>query len=39
VSQDIPIWENKAYVERPVLTKAERGILEHRAWCEQFYSR
>jgi nitrite reductase/ring-hydroxylating ferredoxin subunit len=38
VSQDLPIWENKVYVERPVLTKQERTILEHREWCEQFYS-
>jgi nitrite reductase/ring-hydroxylating ferredoxin subunit len=38
VSQDIPIWENKVYVERPVLVKEERGILEHRTWCRQFYS-
>ncbi len=38
VSQDIPIWENKRYVERPVLIKDERTILEHREWCKQFYS-
>ena len=38
VSQDIPIWENKAYVERPVLAKEETGILAHRKWSEQFYS-
>ncbi len=38
VSQDIPIWENKIYRERPVLTKSERPILEHRKWCTQFYS-
>ena len=38
VSQDIPIWENKAYVPRPVLAKEESGILAHRKWSEQFYS-
>jgi nitrite reductase/ring-hydroxylating ferredoxin subunit len=38
LSQDIPIWENKRYVERPVLLKEERSILEHRSWCKQFYS-
>ena len=37
VSQDIPIWENKMYRDRPVLTKSERPILEHRKWAEQFY--
>lgn len=38
VSQDIPIWENKVYVERPVLVKKERTILDHREWAKQFYS-
>jgi nitrite reductase/ring-hydroxylating ferredoxin subunit len=38
VSQDIPIWENKIYRARPVLTKSEKAILEHRRWSRQFYS-
>ena len=38
LSQDVPIWENKRYLERPVLLKEERGILDHRRWCRQFYS-
>lgn len=38
VSQDIPIWENKRYVERPVVIKDERTILDHREWSKQFYS-
>jgi nitrite reductase/ring-hydroxylating ferredoxin subunit len=38
VSQDLPIWENKRYVERPVLTKSERKLLEQREWASQFYS-
>jgi nitrite reductase/ring-hydroxylating ferredoxin subunit len=38
VSQDIPIWENKVYRERPVLTKGESGIVAHRNWAAQFYS-
>jgi len=37
-SQDIPIRENKSYNPRPVLTKQEKGILDHREWCKQFYS-
>ncbi|HEX6421239.1 MAG TPA: Rieske 2Fe-2S domain-containing protein [Acidimicrobiales bacterium] len=37
VSQDIPIWENKVYRERPVLTKGESGIVAHRKWAAQFY--
>ena len=36
--QDIPIWENKVYRDPPVITKTEKLILEHRRWCEQFYS-
>ncbi|MCU1392461.1 MAG: Phenylpropionate dioxygenase, large terminal subunit [Ilumatobacteraceae bacterium] len=39
VSQDIPIWENKVYRPRPVLTKGEAGIVAHRNWSAQFYSR
>ena len=39
VSQDVPIWENKIYRPRPVLTKGEAGIIAHRNWSEQFYSR
>ena len=38
VSQDIPIWENKIYRDRPVLTKAEATIADHRRWSQQFYS-
>jgi hypothetical protein len=38
VSQDIPIWENKIYRDRPVLTRSEKPILEHRRWAQQFYS-
>jgi phenylpropionate dioxygenase-like ring-hydroxylating dioxygenase large terminal subunit len=37
VSQDIPIWENKVYRERPILTKGEAGIVAHRNWAAQFY--
>jgi 3-Ketosteroid 9alpha-hydroxylase C-terminal domain len=38
VSQDLPIWENKRYVERPVVTKSERKLLEQRQCAAQFYS-
>ncbi len=31
VSQDLPIWENKRYVERPVVTKSEKKLLEQRS--------
>ena len=38
VSQDLPIWENKRYVDRPVVTKSEKKLLEQRQWALQFYS-
>jgi len=38
VSQDIPIWENKIYQDPPVLRPMEKGVIEHRRWCRQFYS-
>ena len=38
VSQDLPIWENKRYVERPIVVKSERKLLEQREWASQFYS-
>src|SRR5207245_2209708 len=38
VSQDLPIWENKQFVARPVVTKNEKKLLEQREWALQFYS-
>jgi nitrite reductase/ring-hydroxylating ferredoxin subunit len=37
-SQDLLIWENKAYRPQPVLTKGEVGIARFRKWSRQFYS-
>ncbi len=37
-TQDIPIWENKIYRERPVVTKADGPITQYRRWFRQFYS-
>jgi hypothetical protein len=39
LDQDIPIWENKLYRDKPVLSTADGPIREFRAWAEQFYSR
>ncbi|MCY1014424.1 Rieske 2Fe-2S domain-containing protein [Pyxidicoccus sp. MSG2] len=36
--QDIPIWENKRYVEAPALTRAEGILGAYRHWARQFYS-
>jgi hypothetical protein len=38
LNEDIPIWENKQYFERPVLCDGDGPIAEFRRWCQQFYS-
>lgn len=35
--QDKPIWENKVYVERPLLCDGDGPIGHFRQWCKQFY--
>jgi phenylpropionate dioxygenase-like ring-hydroxylating dioxygenase large terminal subunit len=37
IEQDIPIWENKIYRERPQLARGEGAITEFRAWARQSY--
>ncbi len=37
-AQDIPIWENKAHWERPVLCDGDGPIALLRRWARQFYS-
>lgn len=36
--EDIPIWENKAFLDRPVLCDGDGPIGIFRNWCKQFYS-
>jgi len=36
--EDIPIWENKAFLERPVLCDGDGPIGVFRTWCRQFYT-
>jgi hypothetical protein len=36
--QDVPIWENRAFLERPRLTERDGPIAQYRRWYEQFYS-
>jgi len=36
-TQDVPIWENKIYRERPILTKADGPVAQYRRWFRQFY--
>ncbi|MBN7795100.1 Rieske 2Fe-2S domain-containing protein [Parahaliea mediterranea] len=38
VEQDIPIWENKVYVESPVLCDGDGPIAKYRKWFGQFYA-
>jgi nitrite reductase/ring-hydroxylating ferredoxin subunit len=38
MSEDIPIWENKAFIPRPVLCDGDGPIGPFRRWCRQFYS-
>ena len=35
--RDFPIWENKAYLERPMLAGGDGPIGRYRRWARQFY--
>jgi 3-ketosteroid 9alpha-monooxygenase subunit A len=37
LEQDIPIWENKIYLDRPVLCDGDGPIGKFRKWAKQFY--
>jgi nitrite reductase/ring-hydroxylating ferredoxin subunit len=39
IEQDIPIWENKVFRDRPQLARGESAITEFRAWAVQSYER
>jgi phenylpropionate dioxygenase-like ring-hydroxylating dioxygenase large terminal subunit len=36
--EDVPIWENKAYVPHPALSNADGPIMKFRKWAAQFYA-
>jgi phenylpropionate dioxygenase-like ring-hydroxylating dioxygenase large terminal subunit len=38
VGQDIPIWENKIYLDSPVLCDGDGPIAKYRKWFQQFYA-
>jgi len=38
MSQDIVIWEHKAYRERPVLCDGDGHFNIYRKWWKQFFS-
>jgi hypothetical protein len=33
---DVPVWTNKQYAPRPVLSSADKGIPVYRRWVTQF---
>ena len=37
VSQDIPVWNSKCYIEKPVLAEGDGPIMQYRKWVKQFY--
>jgi 3-ketosteroid 9alpha-monooxygenase subunit A len=37
LGQDIPIWENKVYVNPPLLVDTDGPVGVFRRWCKQFY--
>jgi nitrite reductase/ring-hydroxylating ferredoxin subunit len=36
-AKDFPIWEHKAYLERPLLAAGDGPIGKYRRWARQFY--
>ena len=38
VEQDIPIWENKIYLDTPLLCDGDGSIRKYRKWFSQFYA-
>lgn len=37
MNQDIPIWEHKRYLPKPMLCDGDGPIPEYRRWASQFY--
>lgn len=37
VSQDLDIWKNKRFIEKPPLADGDGPIGLYRKWCQQFY--
>lgn len=37
VSQDFKIWQNKIYIDPPVLAKGDGPVAQYRMWSKQFY--
>lgn len=37
-AKDFPIWENKRYREKPMLSNSDGPFMMYRKWARQFYS-
>lgn len=37
-NRDVPIWESKKFLPKPMISKADGPILNYRRWMSQFYS-
>jgi phenylpropionate dioxygenase-like ring-hydroxylating dioxygenase large terminal subunit len=38
IGEDIPVWENKTFHERPALSELDRNLIRFRKWNYQFYT-
>jgi cholesterol 7-dehydrogenase len=37
-NRDVPIWESKKFLPKPLISKADGPIMNFRRWMQQFYS-
>jgi hypothetical protein len=37
LEQDKPVWENKVYIDPPLLCDGDGPVGKFRRWCKQFY--
>jgi hypothetical protein len=37
LEQDKPVWENKVYLDRPLICEGDGPIGQFRRWAAQFY--
>jgi hypothetical protein len=37
LEEDKPVWENKTYLERPMLCDGDGPVAPFRKWCKEFY--
>lgn len=37
IAEDLPIWTNKRYLQRPLFVEGEQAMGQYRRWARQFY--